>query len=218
MLRILCMLSVLAALTAAEPAADVLITAYKPFAGRKVNGSETMAGWLGRELGPRVRIEVMECTWGQPEALVERVVKGKTWKAIIGLGEGWPGLINVEQVARNARAGADEAKAPPAEDVIAPGGVDLRRGLRLDSAWFKELPAPGPENAPLGGLAGVVLSSNAGTYLCNNAFYRYAQQTAVPVVGFIHVPIQGDLADADFIKRYGPTLRIIIEKNLPGAR
>lgn len=198
-------------------AADVLLTGYRPFAGRTVNGSETMVRWLGQQLGAQAQVEVMRCEWGEPEALVARVVTGHPWRAVIGLGEGWPGLINVEQHARNLREGADERGVQPAQRIIDDQGGDLWRGLRLDSAWLAGLPAPTADNDRLGGLTGVVLSANAGTYLCNNALYRYAQLREVPIVGFIHVPIQGAMADSDYLARYGETVRRIIVGNLAGT-
>lgn len=198
-------------------AEDVLITGFKPFAGRPTNGSATMATWLGRELGSSVHVEVMPCTWDQPDGLISRVVQGRHWRALIGLGEGWPGLINVEQLARNCREHADEAKAEPPGREIEPGASDLRRGLRLESAWFDTLPTVSAQNEGLYGLAGVLLSSNAGTYLCNHVFYRFAQRRDVPVAGFIHLPVQGELGDAEYITRFGPTVRIIVERNLASA-
>lgn len=213
-MRLLAILLLAALLPAGE--ADVLLTGFRPFAGRPSNGSATMAAWLGRELGAGVQVEVMDCRWGEPEALLARLGSRK-WRAVIGLGEGWPGLINVEQLARNRREGADEAKAQPPAAVIAEGKADLRRGLRLESAWFTELPTVADQREGLYGLAGVVLSSNAGTYLCNNAFYRYAE-LSVPVAGFIHVPIQGTTVDAEYLKRWGPTVRLIIERNLATPR
>jgi len=185
----------------AEPV--VLLTAFTAFAGRGVNGSETVATALDQRViaGARVHILVLPVQWGEPERQLPAAVT--KWKPalLLGLGEGWPGHVAVERVARNRAAHNDEAGAPPPATLAV--NAPMTRAFRLDHAatWFAGSAVP------------VQLSDDAGDYLCNNLFYVAMAQPAARA-GFVHLPPQGEVASAAYATPLLPIIIGLIEHNL----
>lgn len=187
---------------AAEP---ILITAFEPFAGRGANGSATVARHLdgGEIAGHPVRIAVLPVRWGEPGARIPALIAEVKPILVIGLGEGHPGRIACETVAANeAKPFPDEAGALPAQGTLAADGPASRAAtLRCDPAWFADPPVP------------VVLSQDAGGYLCNEALWVICG-SEVPLRGFVHLPPQGEISDADYAGMIGPVVRMIVGRNL----
>ena len=184
-------------------AAVVLVTAFQPFAGRGVNGSETVARSLveAEIVGAKVRILVLPVRWGEPERALSIAVTTHRPRLILGLGEGYPGRISVERRARNVAEIADEADVEPPETLRPDGPAERMAPLRFDPHWFKGASLP------------VVASDDAGAYLCNALFYTALEQ-AVPNVGFVHLPPQGHASADAYTKRCLPVIRVLIERNL----
>ncbi len=192
--------------SALESQPVVLITAYGPFEGRGVNGSETVARGLdGLEIaGAVVRVRVLPVRWGEPEARVPAAIDELKPALVIGLGEGHPDRVAVERIARNHAQNPDEAgHAPPATLQIL-GPAQRAATLVFDPAWCAGAAIP------------VVASDDAGAYLCNNLLY-VALASAVPRVGFIHLPPQGETPAEDYRAALAPIVRTIIEHNLAPA-
>jgi pyroglutamyl-peptidase len=189
--------------SAAEPV--VLLTAYGPFAGRGVNGSETVARGLdGAELaGARIRILVLPVRWGEPERVLPAAVADAHPVLLLGLGEGWPDAATVERQAVNRAEHADEAGHPPPAALDSAGPAVRHATLRFDRTWF-------PADASLRP------SDDAGTYLCNSLLYVATAQP-VPRAGFMHLPPQGETPVAEYRARWMPLVRTLIERNLPVA-
>lgn len=204
LVALLVMGAVAAAATAPAPPV-VLVTAFKPYAGRGVNGSETVAKALAGTLiaGARVQVAVLPVVWGEPERQLPVLVESLKPVLILGLGEGWPGKIAVEQVARNLAGDlADEAgQKPPAAKLDAAGPDQRPARLAFEAAWFAHAAVP------------VVSSKAIGDYLCNELFYT-ALGTPVKLVGFIHLPPQGKMSDEDYLGKMRPVVITIVEKNL----
>jgi pyroglutamyl-peptidase len=192
-----------------EPATSdpvVLITAFKPFDNRGVNGSETVAEALrAGEPGIQLKVLVLDVAWGEPAAKLPALVQQLRPRVLIGLGEGHPGQVCVERVARNQRVGRDVFGKTPPDRFVDPAGPPQRQGtLRFDPAW------------QLSREIAVTTSDDAGTYLCNALFYTALGDLGVAVgrVGFVHLPPQGAAADADYAGRFVPIVRELVRRNL----
>ncbi|MBA3700023.1 MAG: hypothetical protein H0W78_14335 [Planctomycetes bacterium] len=195
--------------SADEPVASgpvVLITAFKPFAQRKVNGSETVAEALRKDLpGVQVKVLVLEVGWKEPSAKLPLMAQKLRPRVLIGLGEGAVGSVMVEQVAHNYRVGPDVFGQPPADRLVERGGpLERRSTLAFNTAW------------QLSREIAVASSDDAGDYLCNALFYTALGDLGVAVerVGFVHLPPQGNEDDKDYSDRFVPILRELIERNL----
>ncbi len=194
-----------AATDSQQLAPTVVVTAFGKFAGRTINGSETVARRLdGATIGgARIVVKVLPVRWGAPEASVPDLVKAEHPVLLLGLGEGYPGKITCESTARNVAGFPDElGKAPPA--TLDPNGPATRTArIQFDPAWFTDARIP------------VVASDDAGNYLCNNMLYVASAQP-VTKVGFVHLPPQGDARDDDYCAVCLPVVKGMIEHNLAG--
>ena len=193
---------------AVEPApAPILLLSYQAFAGRGVNGSETVGTDLADEHvgGHRVVHVSLPVVWGEPEAQVPGLIAEHQPVLVLGLGEGFPNRIAVEQRAVNRRDYPDErGDAPPAQQVDPAGPASHASRWRFDPAAFTDH-----------GIA-VVASSDAGTYLCNNLLYT-SLASDCPIVGFVHLPPQGTLPADAYRSLCSPVIRKLITTNLPAS-
>ncbi len=195
------LMTLLATTLAAAELPTVLLTAYGPFAGRGVNGSETVARSLdGSEIaGARVQVLVLPVRWGEPERVVPAAVQRLHPVLVLGLGEGWPDTAAVERQAVNRAAGADETGIAPPASLDSAGPATRLATILFERTWFAA-------DAP------IRVSADAGTYLCNNLLYVATAQP-VPAAGFMHLPPQGDTPAAAYIERWAPLVRTLIEHN-----
>ena len=203
---LLCSSRSLSAADAVEASVDgpvVLLTAFKPFDNRGVNGSETVAEALRTgQPGVQLTIVVLDVAWGAPAAKLPALVKQLRPRLLIGLGEGHPGRVCVERVARNQCVGPDVFGKAPTEHFVEAGGPPQRLAtLLFDPAW------------QLSGEIAVTTSDDAGTYLCNALLYT-ALGLDVPRIGFVHLPPQGDVDDKVYSDRLAPIVRELIKRNL----
>jgi pyroglutamyl-peptidase len=194
---------------AAEP--TVLVTAFGPFAGRGVNGSETVARRLegGLVAGHRLAVLVMAVRWGEPERTIPARIAELRPVLVIGLGEGHPDRIACEQRASNrVMPLPDEAgKLPPAALLDAAAADHRPATLRCDAAWFTDLALPVP----------LQTSQDAGGYLCNAALWTLAG-SGVPRSGFLHLPPQGAASGERYGALLAPVVLRLITRNLePGG-
>jgi len=187
----------------AEPI--VLITAFGPFAGRGVNGSESVASQLDQHLiaGYRVRTLVMPVVWGQPAHDLPPALARWHPHLLLGLGEGYPGTVTVEGVGRNCAGAEPDAldRLAPAAVLEASGPAQRTATLLFDDAWFPMAPVP------------VQRSTDAGDYLCNACLYTALGSTTVRC-GFVHVPPQGLVPDAQYTPALVAIITTLISKNL----
>lgn len=206
-LLLLCSLQSIQAADADGPAVDgpvVLITAFKPFAQRKFNGSETVAEALRRDHGDGVQVKVLvlEVQWPEPAAKLPALVQKLRPRLLIGLGEGAPGSVMVERTARNHRVGRDNIGALPVDRLVeATGPLERHSTLVFNNAW------------QLSREIAVSTSDDAGAFLCN-ALYYTALGLEVPRIGFVHLPPRGDEDDKEYSDRFVPIVRELIRRNL----
>jgi pyroglutamyl-peptidase len=189
-------------LSAVEGEAIVLLTGFGPFAGRGVNGSQTVVESLdGHELGGvRIVVTVLPVRWGEPERQLPPLVERWQPRLLLCLGEGRPGVVAVEGLGHNRAAHPDEAGVSAPAD-LGPGPASRASRLRFDPAWFSDSSVP------------VVTSQDAGSYLCNATFY-HALALPVDRVGFVHLPPQGATPDAAYQALCTPIIRRLIAENL----
>ncbi|MHC5057761.1 MAG: pyroglutamyl-peptidase I [Planctomycetota bacterium] len=164
----------------------VLVTGYEPFGGLETNTSWEVAKRVAGErvAGHEVVAVALPVVWEETRAKLAAAVREHEPDAVISMGVGWSGYVEVERVARNVRGQHKDNRGelPPAREVEPGGPTELR--TRLPAGRIAEcldkmgLPAR--------------LSDSAGTYLCNEAFYALLRATDPDTpAGFIHLPRAG---------------------------
>ena len=174
---------------------NILLSAFEPFGGDRVNPSLLIARHLDGETiaGARVVAVELPCVFHRAlSALDEALARTRPVLAVaLGLAAGREGL-SIERVAINVDDARipDNAGAQPVDEPIVPGGP---------AAWFSTLPikAMAAELDAAGVPASV--SQTAGTFVCNHVFYGLQQRLAGTGVrsGFIHVPLLPEQAARD---------------------
>ena len=190
---------------------NILLSAFEPFGGDRVNPSLLIARHLDGETiaGARVVAVELPCVFHRAlSALDEALARTRPVLAVaLGLAAGREGL-SIERVAINVDDARipDNAGAQPVDEPIAPGGP---------AAWFSTLPikAMAAELSAAG--VPVSVSQTAGTFVCNHVFYGLQQRLAGTGVrsGFIHVPLLPEQA-----ARYPGKPVLALEDQVRGVR
>ncbi len=166
-----------------------IVTAYRSFKGRAKNGSETVLNALRSQPDlNQVQFYVLDVGWKQVDEFMQQKIRGKNIRGIIGLGEGYQGVVAVELFGKNSMVGVDEFGIEGDGAIIA-NGKPIRIRSRLQYTLNEHLDYPLP----------VLFSTNAGDFLCNYLLY-HCNNTTIPVSGFIHVPPQGNVTDANYLQ------------------
>ena len=192
-------------MTAALAGADtIVLTGFSAFAGRGVNGSETIARRLDGTLiaGATVSVRILAVRWGEPERVLPALAASRP-RLLLGLGEGFPGRIAVERIGHNRAGHPDEDGIPPPAR-LGDGPASRTARFAFDPAWFHAAPLP------------VVASDDAGAYLCN-AWLWHASALDLPAVGFVHLPPQGDTPDDGYAAGVEPIIRALIARQPTSA-
>ncbi len=168
----------------------LLVTYFEPFDGRNQNMSEKVAISLPDKIG-NFEIEKMKLpvVFAKAGKLAIHAAKELGVSAVLCIGEaGGRGAITPEMVAINiqdARIPDNEGNQPIEEPVVA----------GAENAHFSRLPVRKMVQAMSDIGVPAKISYSAGTYVCNDLFYRmleHFKQTEVRC-GFIHVPREGEL-------------------------
>ena len=163
----------------------VLVSAFEPFGGRKVNASWELARRLPERVGRhRVRVARLPVVYGASWPALERAVADFRPEAVLALGEAPGREVRLERVAVNLRCGgADNAgRVADGEPLDAAGRAAHLTTLPVGRllAALRRARVPARE------------SLSAGAYLCNETFYfLMVRDAAVPFrggAGFVHVP------------------------------
>jgi len=179
----------------------ILLTGLCPFDQRSVNGAETVARALhGAQIGgARVETRLTNVVWTDVDRFCSGVLATTRARLVLSLGEAdrpWP-TFESQALAR--------CEGPDVSGIAATGALDgfetTQSRLKCSEAWFDELDAT-PQN-----------STDAGAYLCNYLLMRGLHACTQPF-GFLHVPVQNNIPDDVFTKRYAPVVRTLIERNL----
>lgn len=163
----------------------VLISAFEPFGGRKVNASWELARHLPARVGRHtVRAVRLPVVYGASWPALGRAVAAFRPDAVIALGEAPGTALRLERVAVNLRdGGADNSGRKAAGEPLADGAP---------SAYLSTLPLGRLEAALERARVPARVSLSAGTYLCNETFYFLMVSASAGAyragAGFIHVP------------------------------
>ena len=163
----------------------ILVTAFEPFGGEKVNSTQALLPFLPERAGQKeIATIVLPVVFNECARKLENFLQKESFDYIICLGQnsGISGL-NVERVAINVMDAriSDNAGNKPEDELIISGGRE---------AYFSTLPIK--EMVSASSMAGVPaqVSNSAGTFVCNNLMYHVLNMTCDTrtKAGFIHVP------------------------------
>jgi pyroglutamyl-peptidase len=187
----------------------VLLAGFEPFGGAERNPSQDAVQALdGTRLaeGSMLHAVVLPVRFGAAFEVLAAAIERTRPQLVLGLGlAASRGEIAIERVALNLcdAAMADNAGLRPCDTPV------IERG---PPALFTSLPVK-PMLAALQE-AGVpaALSLSAGSYVCNEVFYRllHAQAEGHPLAGFVHLPPVECIALADQLR----AIRILLDAAL----
>lgn len=158
----------------------ILLTAFEPFGGEKINPSLEIAQQLASR--PDVDTITVPVTFADSANTVLPQLPGHDAVVMLGQAKGRKG-ITVERVAINI----DDAAAPDNA-----GAVLTDHAIAADgpAAYFSTLPIKSMVEAIRAEGLTASVSNSAGTYVCNHLMYSVLhalRNTNIPA-GFIHVP------------------------------
>lgn len=164
----------------------ILLSAFGPFTGYPVNPSwQAIQPLAGLRLGDyEVRTVKLPVEWVKGTKLFIDAIKEHHPRIVVSAGvAGGLNKMRLESTARNRQVGkdvvGDNRNGSP---VVAGAPYTLTTGLPLAKLQAALKPTIGSQ-----------ISSNAGTYLCNQIFYTLMHQVtgAAVLAGFIHTPSYG---------------------------
>lgn len=163
----------------------VLVSAFEPFGGRKVNASWELARRLPARVGRHaVSVVSLPVVYGASWPVLGRAIAEYRPDAVIALGEAPGRGLRLERIAVNLREGEKDNSGREA------GGEPLAGGG--PAAHLSTLPLERLAAALRRARVPATTSLSAGSYLCNETFYylmQYASARPFPGgAGFIHVP------------------------------
>ena len=156
---------------------NILVTAFEPFDQKGDNQSEKIARSLSLD---HVDILILPVAFRLAFQTLENHLKTCSYEMIIMLGEGPNNVLHLEHVALNVMHARipDNLGFQPLNTAIDDGPLSLHSTLPLEQ--FKEILSN--NNYPF------YDSYHAGTYVCNDLFYRVMRMQLTIPCGFIHVP------------------------------
>jgi len=165
----------------------VLLTAFEPFGGQRVNASKLAAEGLdGRVIRRhRVVVVILPCVFGEAIAELKRAIRRVQPDLVIASGEaGGRAAITLERVAINVDDATidDNAGVCPVDcAIVADGPV----------GYWSTLPIKAIVSALRRCRIPAAVSQTAGTFVCNHVFYglmRIVTRRRGLRAGFVHVP------------------------------
>ena len=160
----------------------ILISGFKPFLGQKINPSQNLANDLG-ELFTDVEAVILPVEFTKSFLVLEEALRLHQPDCLIMLGQA-SGCHNVcfEKIALNWQQSevADENNLQPKPGMIIPNSELALMTLFPVDSFYKELKDLGKA---------VKISFSAGTYVCNDLYYRVLQSHRELSAVFIHVPL-----------------------------
>jgi pyrrolidone-carboxylate peptidase len=131
----------------------------------------------------------------------------------LGLGEGQPGRIAWEMVARNQQHGTDESVRHRDPGPISPNGPDA-----LHSTWC--VPSAPPIHLLPPGI-NFTASTDAGQFLCNRILWQALDMppkgpATPPKAAFLHLPPQGEDSDQIYLEKFASFVLALI--TIPSLR
>ena len=165
----------------------ILLTAFEPFGGRKINSSwEVIRRFEGKKINGRRIVTVrLPVVWATAWTPVQTAIDRYQPSLVINVGQGATGQLELDQSARNVVGKIlDNAGVRPTTEVITADGP-AHYDTRLDLAAINNRLAQNGYKA--------IMSPHAGTYLCNFVSYHSYEYLAhsYPKTAtlFVHVPV-----------------------------
>ena len=166
---------------------NILVTAFDPFGGEKVNPALEAVRQLDPTIGAHT-ITTLEIptVFHKSKDVIQHELEHHHYDVVLSIGQAG-GRFNItpERVGINI----DDARIPDNDDF-----QPIDQAIHLDGApaYFSNLPVKAMTQSIINqGLPGA-LSNSAGTYVCNHVLYHlgYLQDKHYPHLrfGFIHVP------------------------------
>lgn len=167
----------------------LLVTAFDPFGGEKVNPAEQAV----TKLPDRIKnIEILKLTvptvFGKSIETAKEAIRRLQPDAVLSVGQaGGRACITVERIAVNcmdARIADNEGNRPEDESIVPDG----------PAAYFATVPVKRMVRAIREAGLPAAVSDSAGTFVCNQLMYGLLHAAACgilskpPAVGFLHVP------------------------------
>jgi pyroglutamyl-peptidase len=190
-----------------ESLPKVLLTAFEPFAGAKLNASAEVAAWIKSQAMADLVIEVLPVEYQRSVEVALALIAKHDPEIVIGLGQAeGRSKVSFERVAVNL----DDAK-------IADNSGEMRRERAIIEGGDAAFMANFPVRAVVGALQEkefpVEESLSAGAFVCNHLFYgvmsHLKESGSKRWMEFIHLPLVSEQA-ADFPGKP------VIEKQLQG--
>ena len=204
----------------------ILLTAFEPFAGERVNPAMEAAALLGdRVAGAELVCVSVPVVFGKSVEVVTAAIRREMPDAILCIGQaGGRFELTPERVAINM----DDARIPdeegnrPVDQPICPEGP---------AAFFSTLPVKAMVSAIREKGIPASVSNTAGTFVCNHLMYgvlSYLSDTGQQIpAGFMHVPYLPSqvlnkpntpcLSLGDITAGLAAAIGAIIEKSLPSS-
>ena len=204
----------------------ILLTAFEPFAGERVNPAMEAAALLGdRVAGAELVCVSVPVVFGKSVEVVTAAIRREMPDAILCIGQaGGRFELTPERVAINL----DDARIPdeegnrPVDQPICPEGP---------AAFFSTLPVKAMVSAIREKGIPASVSNTAGTFVCNHLMYgvlSYLSETGQQIpAGFMHVPYLPSqvlnkpntpcLSLGDITAGLAAAIGAIIEKSLPSS-
>ncbi|MCX7801330.1 MAG: hypothetical protein N2109_13450 [Fimbriimonadales bacterium] len=150
---------------------DLLVTGFGSFGAFESNPSQ----WLAERSGHSFR--VLEVAFREVDRFLEELREGPPARLLLLGAAAGASKLRVEWVARNRVGAAPDVRG----EVYGPGPIDPDGPPCLAATLWPHEPFGQPSELweP---------SVDAGTYLCNYAFYRSLRTLPRTAVGFLHVP------------------------------
>ena len=165
----------------------ILLTAFEPFGGEKINASNEAMKTVRNKIGS-IEIEkvLLPVVFGEEIEKLEESIKKVSPSVVIATGEaGGRAKISIERVAININDASikDNKGNKPANEKIFEDGKN---------AYFSNIPIKKILKELLKNGIPAYISNSAGTFVCNNVMYGllYLIDKKYPNIkgGFIHVP------------------------------
>ncbi|MCE3607410.1 pyroglutamyl-peptidase I [Massilia sp. P8910] len=164
----------------------VLLTGFEPFNNESVNPAweavSELAGW--REDDFAVVVRQLPCVFGLAGTVLREALDELKPDLVIAVGQAGGRVdISVERIAINVDDAPipDNARHQPVDEAIVAGGP---------AAYFSTLPIKAIVAALRAQGLPASVSQSAGTFVCNDVFYRlmHAADRMPMRAGFIHIP------------------------------
>ena len=157
---------------------NILVTGFKPFGGSTFNMTEQILTTLNI---PNVDVVILDVLYEKSFLQLQKVLNQKSYDIVISFGEAPIKHIQLEYLALNMM----HARIPDAQNF-------QPLHIPIDSSG----PQTFPSLLPLNVIESYLLeqkipyqvSYHAGTYVCNDLFYRLMQKHLDMPRGFIHIP------------------------------